>query len=72
MQKKQLEAAQKAEREKKIKVYRQKYDVYLKVKPITSSPFDALIAAAQVMNSLLDCLKSYLYDSTRKTLGARW
>ena len=49
--KKQQEAAQKAEREKKIKVYRQKYDVYLKVKPITNSPFDALIAATQVICS---------------------
>jgi hypothetical protein len=46
--KKQLEAALKAEKEKKIKVYRQKYDVYLQVKPLTNSPFDALIAAAQV------------------------
>ena len=47
--KKQLEAAMKAEREKKMKVYRQKYDVYLQVKPVTNSPFDTLIAAAQVM-----------------------
>ena len=37
------------EREKKVKVYRQKYDVYLQVKPVTNSPFDALIAAAQVI-----------------------
>ena len=49
--KKQLEAAHKAEREKKIKVYRQKYDVFLQVKPVTNSPFDALIAATQVCSS---------------------
>ncbi len=48
--KKQMEAALKAEREKKVKVYRQKYDIYLQMKPTTSSPFDALIAAAQVRN----------------------
>jgi hypothetical protein len=45
-----MEAALKAEREKKVKVYRQKYDIYLQMKPTTSSPFDALIAAAQVRN----------------------
>jgi hypothetical protein len=47
-----MEAAMKAEREKKLKVYRQKYDVYLQAKPATNSPFDTLIAAAQVIVSL--------------------
>ena len=61
--KKQQEAAQKAEREKKIKVYRQKYDVYLKVKPITNSPFDALIAATQVICSFsMFILLLFFYD----------
>ena len=32
----------------KIKMYRLKYDKYLKAKPITNSPFDALIKASQV------------------------
>lgn len=49
--KKQLEAALRAEREKKVKVYRQKYDMYLQLKPHTNSPFDALIAAAQITNA---------------------
>jgi len=39
----------KSDRDKKLKIYRQKYDVYLKVKPLTNTPFDALIAAAQVI-----------------------
>ena len=32
----------------KIKIYRLKYDKYLKAKPLTNSPFDALIKATQV------------------------
>lgn len=48
MMKKPCDPAVKADRDKKIKIYRQKYDVYLKVKPLTNTPFDALIAAAQV------------------------
>jgi hypothetical protein len=43
--KKQLE---KADKEKQVKIYKLKYERYLKVKPKTNSPFDALIAAAQV------------------------
>jgi hypothetical protein len=50
-----MEAALKAEREKKVKVYRQKYDIYLQMKPTTSSPFDALIAAAQVRKLDIIC-----------------
>ena len=46
--KKQLESVFKAEKEKKTKLYKVKYDKYLIFKPLTKSPFDALIAAAQV------------------------
>ena len=34
--------------EKKVKIYRIKYEKYLRAKPVTGSPFDALIAASQV------------------------
>ena len=50
--KKQLEAVLKTEKEKAIKKYKLKYDKYLVVKPTTNSPFDALIAATQVIKCL--------------------
>ncbi|TRY62510.1 hypothetical protein TCAL_04021 [Tigriopus californicus] len=49
--KKQVEAVLKAEKEKAVKIYRQKYDKYLIAKPATNSIFDKLIAAAQVVNA---------------------
>lgn len=49
--KKQVEAVLKAEKEKAVKIYRQKYDKYLIAKPNTNSIFDKLIAAAQVVNA---------------------
>lgn len=49
--KKQQEAAMKAEQEKKIKIYKLKYQKYLILKPTTNSPFDALIKATQVSNA---------------------
>merc|ERR1712226_1262800 len=49
--KRQLEAVAKAEKDKKIQIYKLKYDKYLTIKPETNSPFDSLIAAAQVMNA---------------------
>jgi len=49
--KKQLEAAIKAEKEKAVKVYKQKYERYLKAKTITGTPFDKLVAATQVINA---------------------
>lgn len=49
--KKQLEAALKADKEKNAKKYKLKYDKYLILKPVTNSPFDALIAAVQVANA---------------------
>ena len=49
--KKQLEAVLKAEKEKQVKIYKLKYDKYLKPKPPTNSPFDKLIAAIQVVNA---------------------
>ena len=39
------------ENERKIKIYRMKYDNYLNLKPKTSSPFDTLIKATQIMNA---------------------
>ena len=32
----------------KVKLYKHKYEKYLKLKPITNSPFDILVKAAQV------------------------
>ena len=38
------------EKEKNVrKIYRIKYEKYLRIKPNTNSPFDTLIAASQVM-----------------------
>jgi len=49
--KKKLEAALKAEKQKALKVYKQKYEIYLKAKPLTGTPFDKLVAATQVANA---------------------
>jgi hypothetical protein len=46
--KKQQDAALKADHEKRIKIYKLKYEKYLVLKPLTNSPFDALINASQV------------------------
>jgi hypothetical protein len=43
-----LEAVIKAEKEKLVKIYKLKYDKYLKPKLPTNSLFDVLIAATQV------------------------
>ena len=42
----------KIQENKQMKIYRNKYNAYLAVKPKTNSPFDALIAAVQV-NTLI-------------------
>ena len=43
------EVLEKGEKEKNIKkIYRLKYEKYLRVKPATNSPFDLLVAAIQV------------------------
>ena len=39
---------------RKIKQYKLKYDKYLKLKPVTNSPFDILIKATQVMMEMFD------------------
>ena len=37
----------------KVKLYKHKYEKYLKLKPITNSPFDILVKAAQVQPNFL-------------------
>ena len=37
----------------KVKLYKHKYEKYLKLKPITNSPFDILVKAAQVQTNFL-------------------
>ena len=45
----QKDSVEKGEKQKNIKkIYRLKYEKYLRVKPATNSPFDLLVAATQV------------------------
>ena len=47
--------AEKDDEQKNIKkIYRLKYEKYLRVKPTTNSPFDLLVAASQV------CIESFV------------
>ena len=42
----------------KVKLYKHKYEKYLKLKPITNSPFDILVKAAQVQSKSFSTLFS--------------
>lgn len=56
----------------KIKMYRLKYDKYLKAKPLTNSPFDALIKASQVMNAEQFKLPPELHPNEQLPFSWKW
>ena len=55
-----------------IKPYRLKYDKYLKIKPDTNSPFDALIKATQVMNAEQFKLPPELHPNEQLPFSWKW
>jgi len=56
----------------KIKIYKLKYDKYLKLKPTTNSPFDALIKATQVMNAEQFKLPPELHPNEQLPFSWKW
>ena len=42
------------------KIYRLKYEKYLRVKPTTNSPFDLLVAASQVCIEIFVCFMVFV------------
>jgi len=56
----------------KVKLYKHKYEKYLKLKPITNSPFDILVKAAQVTNAEEFKLPQELHPHENLPFSWKW
>lgn len=68
----QNQAEMSEEEKNKVKAYKLKYEKYLKLRPTTNSPFDALIKATQVMNAEQFKLPPELQPNEQLPFSWKW